>query len=146
MKLLSKCEFYGFRGKINALLRSYFSDRFQRVPINISSSNTTTSSEWGKIKHGVPQGWILAHLFFLIYIYDLPNIIADPSKSILIANDTSIIITNPSPSTFKEDFNNIIDYTNDWFRCNSLSLNFYKAYFLPFRPKIVIKTIKIIWQ
>jgi hypothetical protein len=27
--LLSKCEFYGFRGKTNALLRSYLSDRYQ---------------------------------------------------------------------------------------------------------------------
>jgi hypothetical protein len=57
--LLSKCEFYGFRGKTNALLRSYLSDRFQRVLISNSSSNITTFSEWGKIKHGVPQGSIL---------------------------------------------------------------------------------------
>jgi len=52
--LLSTCEFYGFRGKTNALLRSYLSDRYQRVLINNSSSNTTTFSEWGKIKPGVP--------------------------------------------------------------------------------------------
>jgi hypothetical protein len=35
--LLSKCEVYGFRGKTNALLRSYLSDRYQRVLINISA-------------------------------------------------------------------------------------------------------------
>jgi len=62
--LLSKCEFYRFRGKTNALLRSYLSDRYQRLLINNSSSNTTTFSEWGKIKHGVPQGSILGPLFF----------------------------------------------------------------------------------
>jgi len=81
--------------------------------MNNSSSNTTTFSEWGKIKHGVPQGSILGHLFFLIYVNDLPNIIADPSKPILFADDTSIIITNPSPSKFKEEINNIIDNIND---------------------------------
>jgi len=43
------------------------------------------------------------------------------------ADDTSIIITNPSPSKFKEDINNIIDNINDWFRGNSLSLNFDKT-------------------
>jgi len=133
--LLSKCEFYGFRCKTNALLQSYLSERYQRLLINNSSSNTNTLSEWGKIRHGVPQGSILGLLFFLIYINDLPNRIADPSKPILFADDTSIIITNPSPSKFKEDINNIIDNINDWFRDNSLSLNFYKTYFLQFRPK-----------
>jgi len=132
---LSKCELYGFRGKTNALLRSYLSDRYQRVLINNSSSNTTTFSEWGKIKHGVPQGSIHGPLFFLIYTNNLPNIIADPSKPILFADDTSIIISNPSPSKLKEDINNVIDNINSWFRCNSLSLNFDKTYFLQFRPK-----------
>jgi len=66
-------------------------------------------------------------LFFLIYINYLLNTIAEPSKPILFAEDTSIIITNPSPSEFKEVINNIIDNTNDWFRGNSLSLNFDKT-------------------
>jgi len=51
-------------------------------------------------------------LFFLIYINDLPNETANPSKLILFADDTSIIITNPSPSKFKEDISNIIDNIN----------------------------------
>jgi len=101
-----------------------------------------TFSVWGKIKHGVLQGLILGPLFFLIYVNDLPNIIAKPSKSILSADDRSKIITNPSPSKFKEDINNIIDNINDWFRENSLSLNFDKSNFLQFRPKIVTNVIK----
>jgi len=84
--LLSKFEFYGFRCKTNALLQSYLSDRYQRVLINNNSSNTTTFSEWGKIKLGVPEGSILGPLFFLIYINDLPNMIADPSKTVLFAD------------------------------------------------------------
>jgi hypothetical protein len=43
----------------------------------------------------------------------LPNIIADQSKPILFADDTSIIITNPGPSKFKEDINTIVDNIND---------------------------------
>ena len=68
--------------------------RYQRVLINNSSSNNTSFSEWSKIKHGVPQGSILSPLFFLTYINHLLNITADPSKQILSADDTSIIITN----------------------------------------------------
>jgi len=106
---LSKYEFYGFRCKTNSLLRSYISDIYQRVLINNGFSNNTTFSEWGKIKHGTPQGSIIGPLIFLFYINDLPNIIADSSKPVLFADDTSIIIANPSPSKFKEVINNIID-------------------------------------
>jgi hypothetical protein len=126
--LSSKREFYGFRGKTKALLRSYRSDRYQRVLINNDSSNNTTFSEWGKIKHGVPQGSILGPLFFLLYIND-------SLKLVLYADDTSIIIANHNPSKFIEDINNIIDNINDWFISNSLSLNFDKTYFLKFRPR-----------
>jgi hypothetical protein len=48
---------------------------------------------------------------------------------------TSVIIANLIPSKFKEDINNIIDDKNDWFRSNSLSLNFDKTFFIQFRPK-----------
>jgi hypothetical protein len=65
-------------------------------------------------------------LFFLLYTNDLPNITADPLKVILFADDTSIIIKNPSPSKFKEDINSIIVNKNDLVR---LSLNFDKTYF-----------------
>jgi len=99
---LSKFEFYEFRGKNNALLRFHLSDRYQRVLINNSFSNNTTFSEWDKINHGVPQGSILGPLFFLIYINGLLNIITDPLKTVLFADDTSIIIANPSPSKFKK--------------------------------------------
>jgi hypothetical protein len=61
--------------------------------------------------------------------------IAQSSRPVLFADDTSIIITNPSPSKFKEDINNIINNINNWFRCNSLLLNFTKTYFLQFRSK-----------
>jgi len=54
-------------------------------------------------------------LFFLIYTNELSNIAAEPSKLILFADDTSITITNPRPSKFKEDINNIIDNINNWF-------------------------------
>ena len=96
--------------------------------IDNSSSNNTTISEQGKIKHGIPQSSVLDPLFFLLNISDLPNIIADLSKPVVFAFDTSIIIAIPSPTTFKEDIKNIIDNINDWFKVNS-SLCFDKTYF-----------------
>jgi len=80
----------------------------------------------------VPQEAI-SHLYSFHF---LPSWTQYPGKYvILFADDTSIIITNPIPSKFKEDINNTIDNINNWFRCNSLSLNFDRTYFLQFRPK-----------
>jgi len=64
--LLCKLEFYGITGKANNLIKSYLSDRYQRVLIKNNCSNRCFS-EWGKIKQGVPQGSILGPLFFLLY-------------------------------------------------------------------------------
>jgi len=63
----------------------------------------------------VPQGSILRTLFFfLLYINYLPNIITDPLKPVLFADDTSVIIANLSSSEFKKDISNIIDDINDF--------------------------------
>jgi hypothetical protein len=75
--LLNKCEFYVFRGKTNIMLRSYLSDKYQRVLTNNTCFNTTTFSEWSKIKHGFPQASVLGLSFYLICINDLRNIIPD---------------------------------------------------------------------
>jgi len=39
------------------------------------------------------------------------------------------------PQNLKKEIKNIIDNINDWFRGNSLSLNFDKSYFLQFRTE-----------
>ena len=139
--LLSKCEFYGFRGTTNALLRSYLSDRYQRVIVNNIFSNITTFSEWGKIKHGVPQSSILVPLFSLTLYKWSSEYNSWPIKTSSFADYTSIITANPSPSKFKEDVNNIIDNINDWFRGNSLSIIFIKPTSYNLGLKIVRKVI-----
>jgi len=64
---------------------------YQTELIYNSSFNKTILSEWGKIKHVVPQDLILGPSFFLLYTNDFPNIRADPLKPILFADDASII-------------------------------------------------------
>jgi len=101
--LLTKLEFYGITGITYKLLKSYLKGRYQRVSLNNYSSSSC--SNLGEITHGVPQGSILGPLLFLLYINNLPQITNDNSKTVLFADDTSIIITNPNPLNFEKSLN-----------------------------------------
>jgi len=60
-----------------------------------------TSSDWGVIKHGVPQGSILGPLPFPLFANDLSETINGKSKEILFADDNNIIYTNSNLEDFK---------------------------------------------
>jgi hypothetical protein len=59
--LLDKLHYYGIKGKANTLLESCLRNRYQRVHIFNSYSNSDTLSNWTKITQRVPQGkfWAL---------------------------------------------------------------------------------------
>ena len=54
---------------------------------------------------------------------------------ILYANDTSIIITNPSSKDFKINMSKVFVDINEWFIINWLSLNFQRTHYPQFRIK-----------
>ena len=68
--LLSKLEHYGIRGTFGALIKSYLTERYQRVAIK-DKTNTINYSNWELVRHGVPQGLILSTLLFLLHVNDL---------------------------------------------------------------------------
>jgi hypothetical protein len=96
--LLTKLEFYVVTGTTLKLITSYLEGRYQKVILdgNLPNSN----SDWGEIRHGVPQGSILGPLLFLLYINDLPKIVNDNAEVVLYMDDTSIIITSLNPTDF----------------------------------------------
>jgi len=61
------------------------------------------------------------------YINDLPTVTAKCAKLVLYTDDTSLIITNPSPKEFANKLNKIFVDVNEWFRNNLLSLNLDKT-------------------
>ena len=65
--LLSKLKQNGVSGNIFQFIKSFLSDKFQRVLLN------RQTSDWETIHAGVRQGLILGPLFFLIYINDLTD-------------------------------------------------------------------------
>ena len=136
--LLSRLKFYGITGKAKAFLKSYLKDRYQRVIICNSELNHDTFSCWGKVEHGVPQGSIVGPLFFLLYVNDSLVIINNKSKTILFTDDTSLIVTNPNLTDFKNDISTVLEHINIWFKGNLLSLNFDKTHFIYFITKEII--------
>jgi hypothetical protein len=116
--LPEKLQFYGIVGKFQALIKSYLSERFQKVFIDNINLSTGAASNWEQIKHGVPQGSILGPLFFLVYINDLPKITSTDAKIFLYADDTSIIVTKPNLEDFKITVNKLFLDINKWFKTN----------------------------
>ncbi len=90
------------------------------------------TSNWEPVEHGVPQGSVLGPLLFLIYINDLSVILNKAAKSILFADDTSIIVSNADLQEFQNNASLIMNKTIKWFQSNLLTLNSKKTHFLQF--------------
>jgi hypothetical protein len=104
---LSKLNWYGISGKEYKLLPSYLKNRHLRVII--TNKLKRYYSKWEPIRFGIPQGSILGPIFFILYIDDLPKTIVDLANPVLLADDTSIIISKSDPKEFTNTINrNII--------------------------------------
>jgi hypothetical protein len=125
--LIKKLPYYGIAGKVELLIDSYLSNRYQHVLLKDSRTNSTSVSEWTKVYHGVPQGSVLGPLLFLLYVNDLPRAVPSNITPILFAADTSIIITRPNTSELQEAVSVSLQQLTKWFQANSLSLNFSKT-------------------
>ena len=62
--MLAKLSAYGMSDSSVNMVRSYLSDRFQRVKIGDNLSN------WGHVKRGVPQGSLTGPLLFNVFLND----------------------------------------------------------------------------
>ena len=83
--LLAKLRSFGIRGKLLDWFTNYLKDRYQRVVIN------GQSSDWAKLKSGVPQGAVLGPLLFLVFINDLVYVVRH-CKIRMFADDTCLFI------------------------------------------------------
>ena len=78
-----KLERLGFSSEIRTWLRSYLSNRKQRVVIG------DKHSDWRPVTSGVPQGSVLGPLLFVIFINDMPAVVNHIIK--LFADDSKLI-------------------------------------------------------
>ena len=123
--LLSKLERYGIRGKVLLLLKSYLSDRKQKVLIQ------NQTSEYKYLSCGVPQGTILGPLLFILYVNDL---LRDMPEGFILsyADDTVIMSSEGTWSMTQDKINQLLDQVVEWLALNKLSLNIQKTQFITF--------------
>ena len=68
-RLLLKLDYYGIRGNMLLWIEAFLSNRSQLVSIN------GTQSSPKPVLSGVPQGWLLGPVSFLLYINDITKCI-----------------------------------------------------------------------
>ena len=102
--LLKKLYQTGTRGKLLTLVQSYLSSRTQQVKVNGVLSASFS------VKSGVPQGSILAPLFFLVFINDLPNLCSS-AIPLLCADDAKFIGIGPCETSFQNDLTRVFDWS-----------------------------------
>ena len=114
--LLPKLKFYWIGDKDFQLYQSCLGNRYCRTAIYNDSENSNKVSNWTKVKHGVPQGFILGPPLFLLYINDLPKIINKSSAPIIFADDTSVLFAHSNPIDFNKNIYIVFITLNKWLR------------------------------
>ena len=124
--LLTKLKHYGLRGKICEWFASYLSNRKQYTFAN------GTSSSYGLIQKGVPQGSVLGPILFTLYVNDMPN--AATLEPRLFADDTNIFNFGDNLQNLSQQTNLELEKLNEWLKANKLKINTGKTNFCLFNP------------
>ena len=104
--LFFKLKTYGVEGGLLLLLKNYLKNCKQRIVLN------GQISKWRKINFGVPQGWVLRPLLFLVYINDLPDGITSTCK--IFAGDTSLFAKVQDIKRFANELNCDLEKVSNW--------------------------------
>jgi len=110
-KLLIKLHAYGIRESLLASIKSFLSNRRQRVVMG------EIVSDWRDILRGVPQGSVLGPLLFVIYINDLSDGLENLFK--MYGGDSKGIaeVGEDGHESLQSDILRIKDWCDKWSMC-----------------------------
>ena len=113
--LIFKLKQCGFSGQILQWIRSYLSNRKQKVFVGSSLSEVLA------IQAGVPQGSVLGPLLFLVYVNDIVDKLLSISR--LFADDTSIAFTSNNVLEMEAIMNQDLQIISKWAKTWQVSFN-----------------------
>ena len=126
LRLLSKLTSCGITGNTKNWIKSFLSNRKQRVSVNGALSDITD------VTSGVPQGSVLGPVLFLLYTNDIDRNI---KFSICLFADNSIIYLKISsktdPKILQTDLNQLQTWSDKW----QMEFNVSKCVHLPITNK-----------
>ena len=109
LRLLRKLHDMGVRGTLLEWLRSFLTERKQRVVVNGSVS------DWTVVGSGIPQGTVLGPVLFIAFVNDLPGCIESSCK--LFADDTKVYVgagTECGREQLQRDLEALANWSRRW--------------------------------
>jgi hypothetical protein len=125
-KLLIKLKGFGIEGLLLSGIKSFLTNRHQRVKVGRVLSSVLT------VISGVPQGSVLGPFLFLLFINDLPSLIEEQVVSKLFADDLKAYSLDDycsNPQSIQAGLDALNDWAKTWqlklavSKCGSLTLN-----------------------
>ncbi len=128
--MLHKLQHYGIRGKALKWFHSYLSYSKQFVYAN------SIESKIQNINIGVPQGYVLGPLLFLVYINDISNAISSNACHIMLfADDTNLFLKGTDLLSLKRETEKALVEISTWFAQNKLTMSLEKKQYSIFHAK-----------
>ena len=121
--LIAKLRAYGFDIKTLKLLQSYLTKSWQRTKVNSSFST------WSELLQGVPQGSVLGHILFNIYLNDL-FYLTEMTQVCNFADDTTFYVCDKDLNTLINRIEHDTALAVEWFENNFMKLNQDKCHLL----------------